>query len=109
MKVQRDVRFLDTIRALAMQEFCTRSRTSLCRPLPATPRSSRPERTATAEGKIDRGGTRRVEKPVCTRFGPAQRGQISAPRSRAMPRLCWLGRVPATPGCAALRWSAIHG
>jgi hypothetical protein len=34
-----------------------RTSTRLCRPLPATPWSTRPERTATAEGKIKGNGT----------------------------------------------------
>ena len=52
-----------------------RWRARLCRPLPATPSITRPERRATAEGKIDLGVPRRGEMPVCTRFGAAHTGE----------------------------------
>ena len=63
---------------------------------------------ATAEGKIDLGGTRRGEMPVCTRFGAAQRGQFAAPRSRLEARSCWLRSVLSAPPRAAVRPDAIH-
>src|SRR5439155_18575120 len=104
MKLHQHPNFFDTLRARTSHAL----RGPMCRPLPATQSIARPERRATAEGKIDLGGTRRGEMPVCTRFGAAQRGQIAAPPSRLEARSCWLRSVLSAPPRAAVRPDAIH-
>jgi hypothetical protein len=93
-------------------------RLSACRSAPTLCRRRRRVRRRAEEGdcfsrpnqlgKIDLGGTRRGERPVCTRVGAARRGQDAAPSCCLAPRRFSLRGVPPTPDCSRTRRTTIR-